>query len=288
MVKVSRFDYFLVWIVAFSIEMSFLVKIRFGTPRGSAEGDTEDVIDNYLAALMRNGQIYRTQIIKNIGLPLEAYVCIPQPGAMGSRYSSLWVREALGKVKDVFGDDPKIQFLEDPRQRRFPSWRSTKSLYLYTYMFDECSPVRSTEFEHPVPLYLLPIDSETRDDLTRWADSYRNHDSMWIGSGKLEFQAYKELADPTSELCARGMEYCKKIEKSTGKPTYFYLMRYYGKRKGEIERSCPLCGKSWALRVSMGPAVTNLIKFRCKRCRLVSSVGVDENDRYAHVGDWAK
>ena len=120
MVKVSRFDYFLVWIVAFSIEMSFLVKIRFGTPRGSAEGDTEDVIDNYLAALMRNGQIYRTQIIKNIGLPLEAYVCIPQPGAMGSRYSSLWVREALGKVKDVFGDDPKIQFLEDPRQRRFP------------------------------------------------------------------------------------------------------------------------------------------------------------------------
>ena len=83
--------------------MSFLVKIRFGKPRDSAEGDAEDVIDNYLAALMRNGQIYETQVIKNIGLPLDAYVSIPQPGAMGPRYSSPWVKKALGKVKEVFG-----------------------------------------------------------------------------------------------------------------------------------------------------------------------------------------
>lgn len=227
--------------------MSFLVKIRFGKPKNSAEGKSEDVIDEYLAALMRNGQIYDTQIVKNIGLPLEAYVSIPQPGAMGPRYSSPWVKKAVGKVKEVFGYEPEIQMLEDPGKKRFASWRSAKSLYLYTEMFDERSPVRSTEFEHPVPLYLLPIDSQTRDYLTRWVDLYRLHDSIWIGSGQLEFQAYKELADPASELCTEGIEYCKKIEKSTRKPTYFYLMRYYGRRKGENSRSCPLCGKSWTL-----------------------------------------
>lgn len=268
--------------------MSLLAKIRFGKPKQRAEGEAEDVIEDYLAALLRNGQIYGTRLIKNVGLPLEGYVSIPQPGAMSLRYSSPWVKKALEKVKEVFGYEPEIQMLEDPGKKRFPSWRSAKSLYLYTDMFDERSPVRPTEFDYPIPLYLLPIDSETRDYLTRWADSYRNHDSIWIGSGRLEFQAYKELADPTSELCSQGIEYCKKIEKSTGKPTYFYLTRYYGRRKGENERCCPLCGKSWALRAPIGPAVAHLINFRCKRCRLVSSLGVEENDRYARVGDWTK
>ena len=44
--------------------MSFLAKINFGRPRKRREGEAEDAIDGYLAALIRNGQIAPTYIVK--------------------------------------------------------------------------------------------------------------------------------------------------------------------------------------------------------------------------------
>jgi len=265
--------------------MAILIKIHFGMPLKPQKNNSEEVIDNFLSALHRNGQILETSLIKDSKTPLEAYVLIPHPNALVTKFSSPWVKKETLEVIKTFGQEPKYECLDPRERKRYPSWKSAPSLYLFTTMFHEGSPVRSPTFSHAIPLYLLPISVETRDYLTRWVEAYQDHDSIWIGSGALEISAYKQLADPQSELCMEGREYCQEIEKVTGKPTYFYLMRYYGRKKGEENRLCPCCGKSWAVKKAFGP-IKRPFEFRCKKCRLVSHSAVDDNERYAHIGEY--
>ncbi len=265
--------------------MAILVKIQFGKPLRGEKDRSEDVIDSYLASLQRNGQIFQTSLIKKSGTPLEAYILIPRPNALDKKFSSPWVKKEMLEVIKTFGQEPQFAFLDHSEQKRYSSWKSAPSLYLFMTMFHEGSPVRSTNFSPAIPLYLLPIPVKTRDDITRWVEGYQDHDSLWIGSRALEIPAYKQLADPESELSLEGREYCREIEKATGKPTFFFLMRYYGRRKGEEKRLCPSCGKSWAVKKSVGPK-ERPFEFLCKKCRLVSWVAVDENERYAHIGEY--
>lgn len=265
--------------------MGILTKIHFGSPLNVGENDPEEVIDLYLAALLRNGQIHEGYHLRNLALPFEAYVSIPRPNSLYIKFSSPWVAKTLELLKKVFGKTPTFELLEPPQQKRYRSWQSAQSLYLYTDMFEELSPVRSPDFTSPIPLYLLPISCDTRDYLSRWVEDYQNHDSLWIGCGELEIQAYKQLANLQSELCKHGREYCQEIEKATRIPTYFYLMRYFSYRKNEDKRLCPGCGKKWALRIPFGPS-RRPFDFRCKKCRLVSCVGVEDNDRYAKIGEF--
>jgi len=75
--------------------------------------------------------------------------------------------------------------------------------------------------------------------------SWQRSGRDWLLSGALEIPAYKKLADPTSELSVNGRELCARIEKATQKPTYYFLMRYWGRNDGEATRSRPLCGAKW-------------------------------------------
>ncbi len=223
--------------------IGILAKINFGTPLKDPI-DAEEGIDSYLAALLRNGQIHDSYLIRNLAEPLEAYVSIPRPNSLHTKFSSSWVKKTIKCLEKIFGERPTFELLEPSPQKRYPPWQSAKSFYLYTDMFQELSPVRSPELINPIPLYLLPISYETRDYLSRWVESYQDHDSLWIGCGKLEIAAYKQLVDPDSELSKEGREYCQEIEEATGIPTYFYLMRYYSYRKNEDNRLCPGCKKN--------------------------------------------
>jgi predicted nucleic acid-binding Zn ribbon protein len=101
-------------------------------------------------------------------------------------------------------------------------------------------------------------------------------------------RVYRELDDPRSDLARWGREQCARIEKATGKPTYYYLMRYFSHRSGEESRPCPLCGRRWAVRSLDEPegGFSNFF-FRCERCRLVSGIGVSlEGARRARIGDF--
>ncbi len=265
--------------------MGILSKIHLGTPVEVKDDDPEDVIETYLAALHRNGQIHDATLLRNLALPFEAYVSIPRPNSLHAKFSSPWVSKTIDRLEKVFGQKPTFELLEPPPQKRYPSWHSAKSLYLYTDMFEELSPVWSPEFSSPIPLYLIPISYETRDYLSRWVESYQHHDSLWIGCGELEIPAYKNLVNPQSELCKEGREYCHEIESATGIPTYFYLMRYYSYKKNEEKRLCPGCGKKWALKIPFGPS-RRPFEFRCQKCRLVSYSGVEDNDRYAKLGEF--
>ncbi len=166
--------------------------------------------------------------------------------------------------------------------------RRRLSLYLHPYTFDHSSPVRSPELEEPIPLYLLPLKPEERECIYFWAKAYRAHDRIWLDSGTLEMRAWRELADPRSNLARQGRKNCAGIENATGKPTYYYLERYYAHRSGEELRPCPLCGRRWAVRSLEEPGTGfSDFFFRCKRCRLVSGLGDSlEGSRLARIGEF--
>lgn len=267
-----------------------LAKVIFGTPRkGCAGTDASDATEEYLGALLKNGQIGAEYLLANKAHPVVAYVDVPAADALDTKHTSSWGIKALSEIVRIFGKYPKIEMQERPKKANLSSWRSAKFLYLYTHLFDRGSPVYASGLDHAIPAYLLPLKETQREYLVRWAISYRDHDRIWIGSGALEVQAYKQLADPASGLSKEGREHCAEIEAVTNKPTYYYLLRYYGRQRREDQRRCPLCGKPWAVTKGIGkfPRVDRFA-FQCDRCRLISDQGSDCNERLAHIGEYKR
>lgn len=247
--------------------------------------DLLDALEAYLAELWWNGQIHRDHLISRA--PLAAYVDLPRQGALSVQFHSAGGKKALARFEAQYGVTVSWNLLESRPLRRHRSWRSASSLYLFTHAFDTHAPLCVDGLDDAAPLYLLPITERARMDLQWWASDYRDHDRMWLSSGRLEMRAYRELADPTSVLCSRGRDLCRMIEKATRKPTYFYLQRYYAHHKGEQERPCPGCGGHWAVpRSNLADTRFSRIEFRCRRCRLVSPCGVsEEGERRARIGE---
>ena len=67
------------------------------------------------------------------------------------------------------------------------------------------------------------------------------HDLLQLECGPLEIAAYRELAEPCSALAREGRALAASVEQATGVPTYYYLLRYWG-RPSEHDRPCPGCG----------------------------------------------
>jgi predicted nucleic acid-binding Zn ribbon protein len=165
---------------------------------------------------------------------------------------------------------------------------------LFTHAFTEESPVCCGDTGRPIPAYLLPVSDQTRRGLYGWAGRYSHHDNIFLDCAALEIAAYKQMADPTSRLSVESRKLCADVEKATGKPTFYYLMRYWGRSSGEEKRLCPLCGRKWRVSCDAGaPRETEGKKpfwqfaFRCVRCRLVSHLAdCDDNQRYARIGEY--
>src|SRR5262249_27697166 len=127
----------------------------------------------------------------------------------------------------------------------FSTWQKSRSLFLHADCMEEYGTAFCGDTGACVPAYTLPMSDDDRERLYFWRKEYISHDRLWLYSGALEIPAYKQLADPDSELSSRGRELCAKIEKSTQIPTFYCLKRYWGRNEGEAERSCPGCGQKW-------------------------------------------
>ena len=268
-------------------EQLVLAKIDFGIPKRRHANEADGVVEEFLAALMYNGQIASAYLIQ-VRPGYVAYVQATDGKALEPDHLNPWGTKCNDKILSAFGHRPKFSLLEPSLKRKDLGWRSAKSLFLHTDMFKSGSPVGSPELRHVVPVYRLPLSYQQRDYLVRWTRNYRDHDSIWVGSGKLEIGAYREMADPRSELSREGREHCRTIETATGIPTYYYLFRYHGRLK-ETLRRCPLCGGAWWVRSPKGLTRFSQFNFRCKPCRLVSniasSIGDDEDERLAVIGE---
>ena len=239
-------------------------------------------------SLRKNGQIYGDYLFAWSNDNLVAYTCLARPNSLAERHHSAWGKSDLNRVMEAFGQPPTCDMIEDDVPQRFRSWERSTSFYLFTHAFDDTSPVCCGDTGSPIPPYLLPINQQTCEDLYYWARSYKYHDNIWMNSGALEIPAYKQLADPTSELSLSGRDLCAKIERAANIPTFYFVMRYWGRSNGEAARPCPICGGAW--HVSDDPTGRrgfHRFPFRCQRCRLVAhSATSNDDERHAHIGEF--
>ena len=268
-----------------------LAQITFGGDTEKDERDAQkDIAESYLAALLKNGQIYGTHLVAWSGGTLNVYAQIPRPDSLDERHHSDWGLRDLEAVANSFGQRPKYFVIDDDVPERFPTWQSSSSLYLFTHALDDSSPVCCGDTGRPIPLYLIPIPQEKRESLYFWSRSYNYHDNIWFGSGTLEIPTYTQLADPNSELSNNGRKLCSTIEQATGIPTFYFMHRYWGRIDGESMRPCPVCGGQWnQSEVRYDRTPFHQFHFKCETCRLVSCCGdLCDNAEYAEIGDHPK
>jgi hypothetical protein len=196
---------------------------------------------------------------------------------------SSWGLKHLATVKAKFGREPVWKIRDDDKPKRNVSWNGAGELVLFTSAVDLDSPVCRTDIREQIPVFILPVEEQVKADIVHWQNDYGLHDQVWLGSGTLEMAAYRELVMPDSDLSQYGRELCKQIEKGTGVPTYYYLMRYYSHPTEEFSRRCPGCGGKWRTDAAEESAFRNW-HFRCKRCRLVANAGVEVNRRLSKIG----
>ncbi len=154
-------------------------------------------------------------------------------------------------------------------------------------MFEYLNCVYALDTKEKIPLYQLPLKDQEIEGIHWWISSYQLHDEMWIHSGKLEIPAYKQLVEVSSELNEEGRNLSSVIEKATGIPTYYYLMRYWGRKKGEENRKCPGCGMNWRNKeIRIEDKHSLGFHYICKQCRLASHFPDSlDNERYAKLGE---
>lgn len=269
----------------------FLVQITFGQGDGggSQRESLGDAAETYLCSLLRNGQINGDYMLAWSNAQLIGYTRVARPDSFANGYHSQWGVADLNKLIEAFGRDPQWSVIDDDVPERFTDWRDSSSLYLFKHAFDDASPICWGDSGEPIPAYLLPISDQDRQELYSRAGSYKDLDNVWLASGAVEIPAYKQLADPTSDLSVTGRDLCVRIEKATKKPTYYYLTRYWGRDDGEGARPCPLrCGGEWRLSAhndDMAPF--HKFQFKCDGCRLASHIAVSyEADCYARIGEY--
>ncbi len=264
-----------------------LANVIFGRSRGRAKGTLEDVAESYISALLHSGQLCGEYFVTWTKGLLNAHVLLSGPNAFAVRYHSVYGKRELENVVEAFGRKPAWRMLDDEAGRRSTPWKRSPFFYLFTHAFDWASPVCRGDGKGPVPVFTLPITFELKDQLYSWQRSYYYHDHIWLRSGALEIAAYRQLADPTSELSQEGRDLCRDLETATGIPTFYYVMRYWGRANGEDLRRCPTCGGLWRIADEEKRRHFWEFDFRCDKCRLVSHNGVsDDGGRYASIGEF--
>lgn len=146
-----------------------LAELKFpcaGASRKKRE-DLEYYVGDFFSMLARNGQVDGEKY--NHAWRGEAYhtwFALPRPDLLDPKHHSDWVREAFARVESQLTGPFEWQILDDPVRQRFPRLESASFLYLFTHPFEGTSPVRRGDDGKSIPLYLLPVDQEVRQDIS--------------------------------------------------------------------------------------------------------------------------
>jgi predicted nucleic acid-binding Zn ribbon protein len=270
------------------VDFMILANVAFGSSsRTGPKDQLEDVAESYLATLLHSGQLCGEYFVTWTRGVLNAHVLLAGPHAHDLRYHSDWGKRELKKVVEAFGKRPVWKMLDDESRRRAASWKGAPFLYLFTHAFDWASPVCRGDGKGRIPIFDLPISFEQKDGLYSWQRSYRDHDRIWLAGGALEIAAYRQLADPESELSRDGRDLCRDLGAATGIPTFHYMMRYWARKNGEGIRKCPGCGGHWRARSDVKRQHFWDFDFRCEKCRLISHEGVStDGGRHTRIGEF--
>lgn len=213
----------------------------------------------------------RELISLSVGDRLEAYVQIPASDAFDDRFASEWTTKALKGFQEAGLSGPEFVEIDGHEAgTEACGCHNWSSLILFTTYVQLSPPVSCGDCFRPIPLYRLPrFESGEFNEVIIWQSNYQACDTLFMNSGAGERFGYRQTSRVDSALTRQGRDLCKHFEDKIGKPTYYYLHRYY-RRSDAIEaaRLCPGCGGAWKL----PGAWHDRFDFKCDNCRLISVV----------------
>jgi predicted nucleic acid-binding Zn ribbon protein len=252
----------------------FHIELTFRYAGKHEEADVSQGIHGLLASLLTNGQLLDADWpITYSPSNCRVVVTCPEATSLHLRHANRYVRESLSELRAHGLRKPTLRALgraiESPvaDNCKRPCWY----LLITNYLSAE-SPLRCGEHDLPVPLYRIPQTYDADPsywDILCWQREWKCCDNLQMACGVGERFATKQISDPNSALARTGRDLCRRIEKLSGVPTYYYL--YRGNARGltaEQGRPCPSCGKKWLLTSPLH----DLLDFKCDRCRLVSNI----------------
>ncbi|MGJ8638626.1 MAG: DUF2310 family Zn-ribbon-containing protein [Opitutaceae bacterium] len=267
-----------------------LHKVTFGKITAETRDQAEDIAESYIAVLLHNGQACGEYFTVVHNAALCCYVHLQGSHALETKNHCKYGIERLKEVVDFFRTPPVVDPIDDDIPNIDANWTNAPSLYLSTSMINWGSPLHRGDNGQTIPIYRLAGEHQEREAIYSWQCTYRDYDSIWLGCGPLEINTYKQLASIDSELSKEGREICAKIETQTGVPTYYFLMRYWGRQNNEAQRPCPGCGQAWHKNLADHKS-SNFwdFPFRCEPCRLVSHLASSDDDEpHAAIGEWSR
>ncbi len=235
-----------------------------------------DAIQGLFVALGHNGQVIECgwPVVQVRG-GYRATVILPEADSLRRSLYSDAVREAMSHLRRGGLGVPQVKVIgQEPDSAEVCACPRRSSLILETDYTTTEVPLRCGDCFGVVPLYRFPPTSPcgTYEDVLCWENRYHCMDALWSDNGPGEEIGYREMSEPDSELSRDGRAVCRRIEKLSKTPTYYYLFRYHGHSlAAERRRPCPGCERGWLLEHGWH----DRYDFRCTRCRLVSNVAYE-------------
>lgn len=265
-----------------------LAKIIIKPQRKFSRKKLDFLVEDYIVFLERNGQVVgdETNSAWQDGI-YTIYAKVPRPDSLERKYNSEWVQKSLRTLEDCIDSPVEWSILDDKIPQRFPSLASSTFLYLHSGIWVNSDvPVHRGNDGKDIPLYLLPVYQEIRQEICGWSSHSLWYEYLWFHSEALEIASYRQLSDPESQHSKSGRELCQQIESATNIPVYYYLKRDWGRKKGEENRPCPICGKQWRLKQKKNNKFWKF-HFMCVSCRIVSHIANNSDDeRHARIGEY--
>lgn len=247
------------------------IQLSFKIDDESKTEDQLDLINSLLGAWRLNGQLLGRHFpIAQKEESLVVFIQTPDRDTLSSKYNNKYVSKYLQKLEDEFSS-PEILILGvDPDSGSLCKCKSTNSYILYTTYLSLESPLKCGECFCAVPLYKIPkTDADDYHNIISWMSDYKLCDSLQMNCSVGERFATDQLSNLGSPLTKLGLEVCTSIQKESGKKTYYYLYKGFGKSyESEASRLCPSCNCEWYREET----VHDIFDFKCEECRLLSNV----------------
>lgn len=256
-----------------------LAAVSFIPQMDHEEGELVLVAEDYLTALVKNGQIHGNFVSGWVDGVYTAYVHVSHRDAHKADAASQWVRRTKKMVRLQYGVVPDWQIVDDETSLPVPQLSSAGFLYLMTHAVHEGSPVWHGQKGTCLPMPLLPVSDRLKEDLYHWALLCRSYDQIWTMEGPLAESAWHQLSSWDSELYHEAKRLADQLQSETNTPSFVYLWNDFPDQLATVSdpavqasTACPGCGKDWEVDQQQIPNRVPFRKFhfRCPACRIVS------------------
>ena len=229
----------------------------------------QELIEDYLLTLYRNGQIYSDyNLINTQQHKYKAFVTVPNPESIRADCNNEFVNRSykhlILQIKEI---GKNILYDANCNCETVPYY-----ILFCTSESGTSSPIICGKCGNEIPLYKVPYLFHESEHFT-----LINYQKTYAGVHELFMQSLSDrftknqLVNPNSSLNKRAFEIREELENKIKKPVYLSLSRSFLdiKRDGKKIDSdkCPKCGK----KLSECDYQIGLVKmFKCDDCRLIT------------------